>query len=202
VQLGLPAAVLLGAAAAIMLGPGPAPEPELAGQVGAGGEPGTNYTPPIEPKPSTVESVHKQSEEQKIPLAVKGEHAGKDQLSGEPGDQASASKFYRNGQSYAELGDEPSLAMSGHQANKQFSDEQRVFPKHEAALNSQSWESAWKRKDYGQAFEIAAKLDGAGDPAGAYGLGLAYHTGKALPRSTSKGLSNSSIRGHRGGRHG
>lgn len=57
-------------------------------------------------------------------------------------------------------------------------------------MNYQSFEAAWTTKNYGQAFEIATKLDDAGNPAGAYGLGLAYHTGNGADIDEDKAFDS------------
>lgn len=180
VQLGLPAAVLLGAAAAMMLGPGPGPEPELepAGPVVVLNEPANDSLQPTGRKPPAAEYARKQSEERNIPLVAKDELAGKDQKfdAGRNRPLGAKPEFVDTGPKYAEPQNEL-LAAKPERHNRPSLDEGRMFPKHEEALNTQSWESAWTRRDYGTAFGIATKLDDAGNPAGAYGLGLAYHTG-------------------------
>jgi eukaryotic-like serine/threonine-protein kinase len=180
VQLGLAGAVVLGAAGAMLLRPEPGPEPQ--GQKVADKESPKEYQPPIEPKHDIVQPIPKQGKQPEIPLVVKGKLAGNDQKFEPQLDKPPVAnpEFGDAGHKNLAERDESLAATPDRQFKPPSSDEGRIFPKHEAALNTQSWESAWKRKDYGQAFEIATKLDAAGNPGGAYGLGVAYHTGNGI----------------------
>jgi serine/threonine protein kinase len=71
--------------------------------------------------------------------------------------------------------------------------EQNRTPQMEASKNQEGnkpapadFQTAYDRENYGAALDIAQKLDDAGKPAGAYGLGLLYYHGYGVKKDTAK----------------
>ncbi|MGH6841133.1 MAG: serine/threonine-protein kinase, partial [Methylocella sp.] len=63
----------------------------------------------------------------------------------------------------------------------------RVASRHDAETPSfRDFETAEEQMNYGEALDIATKLDTAGDPAGAYGLGLLYGRGEGVELDEQK----------------
>lgn len=133
VQLGLAAAVVLGAAGAMLLRQEPAPAPEPSGPAAVENETPKEYQPPAEPK-LAAETIHNQGEEREIALVEKGDLAGKGPNFTGLGDQPLTARpeLDGKGQKYAGERDEPLVAKPEPRSSRMPSDfgSGRMFPKH------------------------------------------------------------------------
>jgi eukaryotic-like serine/threonine-protein kinase len=171
VRLGLAGAVVLGAGVAAVLWPEQPASPEPSGPVV--GKNGTviDYQVPSERKPATTVEIGHQQNDEREKLAV----AKSDSQSSRLIDQGRIFPDLKNGSSSK-------------------SREEVETP------TIQSFQTAWDSKNYGQACEIAKKLDAAGDPEGAYGLGLCHYFGLGIDKDKQRGieeLTSAANAGHR-----
>lgn len=180
-QIGLAAGLLLAAIVAPVLSwleSGPLPEspvgPSPSIQHPAKNASSINYelAPKREPSTSRTEAQHD----------LTREHPSTPMANRQPVQLTDQGRVFPPSDKVAAPADCDSTNYPGDCVNKNLpSIPSRVASRQDAETPSfRDFETAEKQRNYGEAREIATKLDAAGDPAGAYGLGLLYARGEGV----------------------
>ena len=181
VQIGFAAALLLAAIVAPVLSwlePGPGPESPVGQtpsiQFLAGNASSISYELAPKREPSTSRNEAQYDPTREHPLTPMSNR--------QPGELADQGRVFAPSDKLAAPANCDSTNFPGDCVKKDLpSKPPRVASRQDAETPSfRDFETAEIQRNYGEALDIATKLDTAGDPAGAYGLGLLYARGEGV----------------------